>query len=110
MAAGGPARAANFPNNRGRTIKYAAAEDVAMSTATHELPLPSTRTRPAPSNAILTKAGGLFAGIVLLMVGVIWFLDAMELIDLGPKFGVVIAPFLLMVAGLYLVIAKLVRG
>ena len=81
-----------------------------MSHATSEMPLPSTRTRPAPQNAILTKAGGLFAGVVLLLVGSIWFLDAMEIINLGPKFGIVIAPFLLMVAGLYLVIGKLVRG
>jgi hypothetical protein len=81
-----------------------------MSTATNELPLPSTRTRPAPSNAILSKATGLFAGIVLLLLGLIWFLDAMEVIDLGPKFGQAIAPFLLMVAGLYLVLVKVVRG
>lgn len=101
---------ANRLNDQGDILKYAGAKDVAMSTATRDLPLPSTRTRPAPSNAILTKAGGLFAGIVLLMVGTIWFLDAMEIIDLGPKFGIVIAPFLLIIAGLYLVIVKLVRG
>ena len=80
-----------------------------MSHATTEMPLPSTRTRSAPSNAILSKASGLFGGLVLLMVGAIWFLDALEVIDLGPKFGQVIAPFLLMVAGLYLLIVKLVR-
>ena len=80
-----------------------------MSTQTKDLPLPSTRTRPAPSNAILSKTGGLFGGIVLLMVGSIWFADAMDIIDLGPKFGQVIGPFLLMLAGLYLLIAKLVR-
>lgn len=81
-----------------------------MSHATEELPLPSTRTRPAPSNAILSKAGGLFAGIVFLVVGLIWFLDAMEFVDLGPKFGQVVAPFLLMLGGLYLILVKVVRN
>ena len=81
-----------------------------MSTATQELPLPSTRTRPSPTNAILSRGGGLFAGIVFLLVGAIWFADAMEFIDLGPKFSQIIAPFLLMLGGLYLLIMKLVRN
>ncbi len=80
-----------------------------MATSTMEMPLPSTRTRSAPNHNILTKTGGLFGGIVLLLVGVIWFLDAAEVINLGPKFGLLVAPFLLMVAGIYLVVAKLVR-
>ena len=80
-----------------------------MATSTMEMPLPSTRTRPAPNHNILSKAGGLFGGIVLLLVGVVWFLDAAEVISLGPKFGLLVAPFLLMVAGIYLVVAKLVK-
>ncbi len=74
-----------------------------------EMGLQSTRTRPAPSNAILTRAGGLFGGLVLLIVGGVWFLDAAGIIHVGPNFGLLAPPFLVMVAGLYLVVAKLVR-
>ena len=102
--------ALNAPNNRRDTLKYGGAKGEPMSTATKDLELQNTRTRPAPSNAILTRATGLFGGIVLLLLGSIWFADAMEFIDLGPKFGQVIAPFLLMLAGLYLVLVKLVRN
>jgi hypothetical protein len=57
----------------------------------------------------MSKASGLFGGIVLLLVGTVWFLDAAEVINLGPKFGLLVAPFLLMVAGIYLVVVKMVR-
>jgi hypothetical protein len=80
-----------------------------MATANEDMPLPSTRTRPAPSNALLTKAGGLFAGIVFLFVGAIWFADVMDWINLGDKFAQLVAPFLLMLGGIYLLLVKMVR-
>lgn len=80
-----------------------------MATTT-DMPLQSTRTRPAPSPAILGKADGIFIGLVLLMVGGIWFLNSAEIINLGPKFGELVLPILVVFAGLYLVLVKAVRG
>lgn len=71
--------------------------------------LPSTRTRPAPTNTIMSRPGGLFGGLVLLIVGGLWFLDAAGIINVGPNFGLLAPPFLVMLAGLYLVVTKLVR-
>jgi hypothetical protein len=78
--------------------------------ATHsEMVLPSTRTRAQGAPAILSRSGGVFAGFVLLIVGSLWFLDSAGVIDLGPRFGVIMPPLLVMLAGLYLLVAKLVR-
>jgi hypothetical protein len=74
-----------------------------------EMALPNTRTRPDGAPAILSRSGGVFAGFVLLIVGSLWFLDSAGIIDLGPRFGVVVPPLLVMLAGLYLLVAKLVR-
>lgn len=79
--------------------------------ATTETSLPSTRTRPDPyGNAILTRRDGIFGGLVLLIVGGVWFLNTAEVINLGPKFTELIVPFLLILAGLYLLLVKLVRA
>ncbi len=80
-----------------------------MATST-EMPLQSTRTREAPSAAILSKADGIFIGMVLLVVGAVWFLNSAEILNLGPKFGELVLPILVLFAGLYLVIVKVVRG
>lgn len=80
-----------------------------MATTT-DMPLESTRTRPAPGPAILSKADGIFIGIVLLVVGAVWFLNSAEIINLGPKFGELVLPILVVFAGLYLVIVKAIRG
>jgi hypothetical protein len=82
--------------------------DSAMATTT-EPALPSTRTRPEPAPAILSKADGIFAGFILLIIGALWFLNTVEIINLGPKFGELVLPFLLIMAGLYLLVVKMVR-
>jgi len=74
------------------------------------MPLQSTRTRPEPSASILSKADGIFIGLVLLTVGAVWFLNSAEIISLGPKFGELVLPLLVVFAGLYLVIVKAVRS
>lgn len=80
-----------------------------MATTT-EMPLQSTRTRPAPGPSILGKADGIFIGLVLLVVGGIWFLNSAEIINLGPKFGELVLPILVLFAGLYLIVVKVVRS
>lgn len=80
-----------------------------MATAA-QTSLPSTRTRPEPANSILTRGGGIFAGLVFVLIGAVWFLDSVEIINLGPRFGQIIAPLLLIVAGIYLLVTKLVRS
>lgn len=79
--------------------------------AATETTLPSTRTRADPyGTAILNRRDGIFAGLVLLIVGGVWFLNTAEVINLGPKFAELIVPFLLILAGLYLLLVKLVRA
>jgi hypothetical protein len=79
-----------------------------MATST-EMALPSTRARQEGAPSILSRADGVFAGFVFLIVGTIWFLNSAGIIDLGPKFGEIVLPLLLMLGGLYLLVVKLVR-
>jgi len=58
---------------------------------------------------ILTRRGGVFWGLVLLLFGILWFLHASRLVDLGTTFMNVAIPLLLIIAGLYLVVVKLMR-
>jgi len=50
-----------------------------------------------------------FWGAVLVLVGILWFMNALEVINLGSKFNEVILPFFLIIGGLYLLVMKLVR-
>ncbi len=81
-----------------------------MATTTQEMHLSSTRTRPEPSAGVLTRRDGVFAGLISLIFGMLWFLNTAEVINLGPKFGELILPSMLIVAGLYLLVVKLVRA
>jgi hypothetical protein len=56
---------------------------------------------------ILTKRGGVFWGAVLLLVGMLWFLNVMEVIDLGAKFAEAVVPLLFIVGGIYLLAMKM---
>lgn len=58
---------------------------------------------------ILSKRGGMFWGSVILLVGILWFLNVMEVINLGEKFVDAILPLLFIVGGLYLLIMKVGR-
>ena len=69
----------------------------------------STRTREVTSPDVLSRRDGVFWGAVLLLVGILWFLNALDVINLGAKFVDIILPFLLMVGGLYLLSMKLLR-
>jgi hypothetical protein len=69
----------------------------------------NTRTRDVTSPDVLSRRDGVFWGAVLLLVGILWFLNALEVIDLGAKFTEIILPFFLIVGGLYLISMKLLR-
>ena len=58
---------------------------------------------------VLTRSGGVFWGIVLFLFGIIWLLGALGIIQLAPNFASIAVGFLIVVAGVYLVISKLVR-
>lgn len=55
------------------------------------------------SMEILTRRGGIFWGLVLLVVGLIWLAAAAKLITIGLD---LVIPFLVVVAGLYLLVTK----
>jgi len=67
------------------------------------------RSREISTPDILTRRGGVFWGAVLLLVGVLWFLNVMEVIDLGAKFVEAILPLLFIVGGIYLLAMKMGR-
>jgi len=52
----------------------------------------STRTREVTSPDVLSRRDGVFWGAVLLLVGILWFLNALEVINLGAKFVDIILP------------------
>lgn len=54
---------------------------------------------------ITTKSGGLFWGVVLLVVGLLWLLATLNIITLDLN---IVWPLLVVLAGIYLIIAKLV--
>ncbi len=56
---------------------------------------------------ILTKAGGIFWGIVLLVVGLLWLLAALNVIQVNLN---VVVPLVVVVAGIYLLVTKFMGG
>lgn len=78
---------------------------------------PGTDNRPSSravnpnyrtNTEILTRSGGLVWGFILLIVGALWFAAAAGWINLG-NVGILVLPFLVIVAGLYILVTKLVR-
>ena len=57
---------------------------------------------------ILTRSGGIVWGFILLFVGALWFAATAGWIPVGSWFNLVI-PFLVVVAGLYILVTKMVR-
>ena len=58
---------------------------------------------------ILTRRGGVFWGLVLSLLGLVWLLQTIQVINLGQDAINVVIPFLLIVAGMYLLIGKVMR-
>ncbi|TET90558.1 MAG: hypothetical protein E3J35_05635 [Methanomassiliicoccales archaeon] len=58
------------------------------------------------STEITTRAGGIFWGIVLLIVGLIWLLSAMEIIQADLN---LVLPLVVLLAGVYLLVTKAIR-
>lgn len=69
----------------------------------------TSRRRETSTPDILSKRGGVFWGAVLLLVGILWFLNVMEVINLGEKFADAILPLLLIIGGIYLLAMKVAR-
>lgn len=57
---------------------------------------------------ILTRSGGLVMGLILLLVGFLWFGANAGWIPPAPWFDLVV-PFLVIVGGIYLLVTKLMR-
>ncbi|MFQ5920032.1 MAG: hypothetical protein ACE5I4_08345 [Thermoplasmata archaeon] len=57
------------------------------------------------STEIFTKSGGIFWGLVLLVVGLFWLLAVLNVIQVNVE---VILPLLVVLAGIYLLVTKLV--
>ncbi len=55
----------------------------------------------------MTRRGGVFWGIVLLLFGVLWLLQSLGFNILGQNFVNIAVPFLIIVGGLYLLVTKL---
>lgn len=60
------------------------------------------------STEITSRAGGIVWGIILLFVGILWFAGSAGWINLSG-WGNLILPFLVIVAGLYLLVTKFMR-
>lgn len=58
------------------------------------------------SNEIVTRRGGIFWGLVLLIVGIIWLLGALGYIDLNVD---LLLPMLVIIMGLWLLVTKIAR-
>ncbi|MFQ6012968.1 MAG: LiaI-LiaF-like domain-containing protein [Thermoplasmata archaeon] len=52
---------------------------------------------------IFTKAGGIFWGIVLLVVGLLWLLAALRVIQVSLD---ALMPLVVVLAGIYLIVTK----
>ncbi len=66
---------------------------------------PVAEERKRSSTEIFTRAGGIFWGIVLLIVGLLWLLAALQVIEVNLD---VILPLVVVVAGIYLLVTKFV--
>jgi len=58
---------------------------------------------------IMTARGGVFWGIVLLVIGLIWMLSAMGVISLSQNLTNIALALLVMLGGIYLLVGKLLR-
>ena len=59
------------------------------------------------STEIMTRRGGVFWGVVLLLFGILWLLQSLGFNILGQNFVNIAVPFLIIVGGLYLLVTKL---
>jgi apolipoprotein N-acyltransferase len=58
------------------------------------------------SNEIVTRRGGIFWGIVFLIVGIVWLLGTLGYFDLNVN---LLLPLLVIILGIYLLITKALR-
>lgn len=58
------------------------------------------------STEITSKSGGIFWGIVFVVIGLIWLLAAMEVITADLN---IVLPLVVILAGIYLLVTKLMR-
>lgn len=58
------------------------------------------------STEITSRSGGVFWGIVLLIVGLVWLLAALGVITADLN---ILLPLVIVLAGVYLIVTKLVR-
>jgi len=58
------------------------------------------------STEVLTRRGGIFWGIVLLFVGIIWLLGSLGYIDINLD---IILPTLLIILAIWLIVSKIAR-
>ncbi len=67
----------------------------------HVAPMPEESRRT--STEIFTRSGGVFWGLVLLVVGLLWLLVTLNVIvlDLG-----IVWPLLVLLGGIYLIVTK----
>ncbi len=55
---------------------------------------------------ITTRSGGIFWGIVLVVVGLLWLLASLNVITIDLN---IVWPLLILLGGVYLIVTKLVR-
>lgn len=58
------------------------------------------------STEITSKTGGIFWGIVFLIIGLVWLLAALEVITADLN---LVLPLVVILAGVYLLVSKLMR-
>jgi apolipoprotein N-acyltransferase len=58
------------------------------------------------SNEIVTRRGGIFWGIVLLLVGIVWLLGTLGYFEINVN---LLLPMLVIILGLYLLVTKALR-
>lgn len=58
------------------------------------------------ANEIVTRRGGIFWGIVLLIVGIVWLLGVLGFFDLNVN---LLLPLLVIILGVYLIVTKALR-
>lgn len=63
------------------------------------------KERRSASTEIFTKAGGIFWGLVLLVVGLLWLLAALNVIRVNLD---TVLPLVVVLAGVYLIVTKLI--
>ena len=73
-----------------------------MPTAAQRAINPEYRT----NMEIVSRRGGIFWGFVLLILGAIWLAGSLGYFSLNPN---LVLPLLVLIAGIYLLMSKLVR-